>query len=223
MNPGTDSRRKQEHLQRVLEKRIMDEAEKTAAEMATRAKYKIQIWFRSERSLHTPATYSLSFWESGKRLHGGGDEMLFICRRHADAPKISPFAMANAAKRKQVSESGCGGMISGDQISPEGIVVCPHCLLQHRTDQIGDSIFYKTSINNAATILANWWRKLGCNADIYAKYSPTDPRTVMMSRTYSPRKAREKKGLTIYPLANILKDTLSGATLESRMRAFITA
>jgi hypothetical protein len=202
--------------------RIQEEQEKSAAEMATRADIKIQIWFRSDRSLNKPVTFSLSFWESGKRLHGGGDEMLFICRRHADAPKVTPFEMANAAK-KQVSQTGCGGLISGDQISPEGIVVCPHCFLKHRTEQIGDAIFYRTSINDAATILANWWRKVGSNADIYAKYSPTDPRTVMMSQSYSPRTAREKKGLTIYPLARILKDTISGATLESRMRAFITA
>ena len=82
---------------------------------------------------------------------------------------------------------------------------------------------YSMSINQAAEKLAWWWRKIGSNADIYAKYSPTDPRTVMMSRNYNYRTAREKKGLTIYPLENILKDTLSGSTLESRFRAFITA
>jgi hypothetical protein len=202
--------------------KLAQEQEAHAAEMAKRAKYKIQIWFRSDRSLHRPMTFSMSFWESGKRLHGGGDELLFICRRHADAPKISPFEMANAAKKKG-SDTGCGGLISGDSISPEGIVVCPHCFLQHRTEQIGDSIFYRVQVGQAAKILADWWRKVGSNADIYAKYSPEDPRTVMMSRTYSPRKARERKGLTIYPLANILKDTLNGASLESRMRAFITA
>lgn len=206
----------------ILQDRIQKEQEKHAEEMAKRAKYKIQIWFRSDRSMKKPVTFSMSFWESGKRLHGGGDEMLFICRRHASAPKISPFEMANAAKKK-ISETGCGGLISGDNIGPDGTAVCPHCYVRHRAEQIGDAIFYRATIDQAATILATWWRKLGNNADIYAKYSPSDPRTVMMSKTYSPRKARERKGLTIYPLANILKDTLSGSTLESRMRAFITA
>jgi hypothetical protein len=39
----------------------------------------------------------------------------------------------------------------------------------------------------------------------------------------SPQAAKEKKGLTIYPLENIIQDTLTGSTLESRIRAFITA
>jgi hypothetical protein len=212
-----------EQLQRVFDARIQKAAEESAAEMAKRAKYKIQIWFRSDRSMHKPVTFSMSFWESGKRLHGGGDELLFICRRHEQAPKIKPFAMANIA-RKSISQKGCDGLISGDHVSPEGIVVCPHCGISHRSDQIGDAIMFpNVTIDSAAKILAQWWRKIGSNADIYAKYSPTDPRTVMMSRAYSPRKAREKKGLTIYPLGNILKDTLNGASLESRMRAFITA
>jgi hypothetical protein len=210
----------QERLTAEISRKIALENKKADEERAKKAKYKIQVWFRSNRSMHKPVTFSISFWESGKRLHGGGDEMMFICRRHESAPSMRPFEMA-AAKVK--TEKGCNNLISGDLAQETGMVVCPHCHVAHRLDQIGDSIMYNLSINQAAEKLAWWWRKIGSNADIYAKYSPTDPRTVMMSRNYNYRTAREKKGLTIYPLENILKDTLSGSTLESRFRAFITA
>jgi hypothetical protein len=193
---------------------------KAAEAAAKKAKYKIQIWFRSERSLHKPLAYSISFWESGKRLHGGGDEMMFICRRNQSAPKISPF---DRVSTKMTSDIGCNGLIPGDIAEDTGVVVCPHCYTRHQLTEIGDSIFYQTTIQQASERLAWWWRKLGCNADIYAKYSPTDPRTVMMARHYDAKTAREKKGLTIYPLENILKDTLAGSSLETRLKAFITA
>jgi len=199
--------------------KIEEENLKAAEASAKKAKYKIQIWFRSARSMHAPVAYSLSFWESGKRLHGGGDEMMFICRRHQDAPRLSNFDLAASTAK---SDRGCNGLISGDIAQNTGIVLCPHCHASHRLDQIGDSIFYRTTISQAAERLAWWWRKLD-GADIYAKYSPTDPRTVMMQRAYDARTAREKKGLTIYPLENILKDTLAGSTLEARFKAFLTA
>ena len=202
-----------------LNQKLQKEAEKSAEEMAKRADFKIQIWFRSTRSMYEPLAYTLSFWESGKRLHGGGDEMMFICRRHNHAPKLQPFDMAMA---KTPSVRGCDGLIPGG-LADTGTIVCPHCHVRHRPDQIGDSIFYRTTVAQAATILATWWRRLGNRADLYAKYNPQDPRSIMMAQNYDPRTAREKKGLTIYPLQNILKDTLSGATLESRFKAFITA
>lgn len=202
-----------------INNKLQEEAEKSAEEMAKRADFKIQIWFRSERSIHKPIAYSLSFWESGKRLHGGGDEMMFICRRHASAPKLKPFEVGMARTQ---SVRGCDGLIPGG-LADSGVIVCPHCHVKHRPDQIGDSIFYRTTINQATDILAKWWRKLGGRADLYAKYNPNDPRSIMMAQNYDFRTAREKKGLTIYPLQNILKDTLNGATLESRIKAFITA
>jgi hypothetical protein len=192
-----------------------------AAEAAQRkATYKIQIWFRSNRTLHAPIAYSLSFWESGKRLHGGGDEMMLICRRNEGAQRLTPFDRVSS---KSNNGLGCNGLIPGGIAEDKGVIVCPHCYAKHEMGQIGDSIFYRTSAEQAAERLAWWWRKLDCSADIYAKFNQTDPRTVMMARNYDARTAREKKGLTIYPLENILKDTLTGSTLESRFKAFITA
>jgi hypothetical protein len=202
----------------ALQRRIIEENEKSAERMSKKADYKIQIWFKSERSMHKPVAFSLSFWESGKRLHGGGDEMMFICRRHAEAPKATPFEVAAAHK---ATERGCDLLIPGGLA--QGIIVCPHCGLRHKPNEIGDSIFYRVSVDQAANILETWWSRLECNADLYAKYAPTDPRTALMYQNYNHRVAREKKGLTIYPLENILKDTIAGSSIHSRFKAFITA
>jgi len=207
----------------LLEQKIAEENKKSAEEMAKKADYKIQIWFRSERSINRPLTYSLSFWESGKRLHGGGDEMMYICRRHKTAQAATPFEVANVLNKTERSVTGCNGLIPGELVQPEGLIVCPHCMLKHKSTDIGDSILFRTTIDEAATVLETWWNRLKGNADIYAKYSPTDPRTVMMYKEYDHRVAREKKGLTIYPLKNILKDTLAGSSIHSRFKAFITA
>ena len=203
-----------------LSRLIEEENQKTATLMAKKAKYKIQIWFRSDRSLKKPVAFSLSFWESGKRLHGGGDEMMFICKRHEGAPDVAKKDISFGHKITP-GKRGCGLLIPGEWSG--GIVVCPSCGAKHDANQVGDSIFYRVSIDNAAKILHTWWLKLGGTADLYAKYTPTDPRTLMMATGQDIRTAREKKGLTIYPLENILKDTITGASVEGRFKAFITA
>ncbi len=206
----------------LLNQKIAEENERSAAIMKEKADYKIQIWFKSDRSMHSPIAFTLSFWESGKRMHGGGDEMMFICKRNEDAKDVTPFEVASVSKGK-ASARGCGSLIPGEMVLPGGLAVCPHCGVKHKSTEIGDSIFYRATIDNAAKILETWWRKLDGNADIYAKYSPTDPRTKMMYQNYNHIVAREKKGLTIYPLKNILKDTSAGASVFSRFKAFITA
>lgn len=210
-----------EEAQQVFTQKLEKEVKTHSDEQAKKAKYKIQVWFKSDRHLYGLVVYTLSFWESGKRLHGGGDEMMFICQRHASAAAVSPFDVARPSDK--VTNRGCGLLIPGELVQSNGLVICPHCQTRHLSTQIGDSVLYKTTMTRASEILATWWRKLESNADVYVKYSPTDPRTALMSRSYSPRKARELKGLTIYPLERIIKDTLGGATVESRFRALITS
>jgi len=205
----------------ILSQRINEAAEEESKKKKEKAKYKIQISFVSDRKLHDACSYTISFWESGLRMHGGGDEMMFICRRHEDAPKVIPLEVAGP--KANVGPRGCGMLIPGGLAEMSGIIVCPHCQTAHRTDQIGDSVFYKTPISSAAKVLAEWWRKLDRNADIYVKFSPTDPRTKLMMQSEGFRRARELKGLTIYPLKNIIRDTVGGSTLESRFEALLTS
>jgi hypothetical protein len=205
---------------RRLRLKLEDEAEKQKEKLAKKAGHKIQLWFKSDRKLHGDVAFSLSFWESGKRMHGGGDEMMFVCRRHVQAPKVQPFEVVSP--KTKAGPRGCDGLIPGGLVQA-GRVICPHCQTHHHTEQIGDSIFYRTTMSKAADILAYWWRKLNCDADIYVKYTPADPRVILMGRAVGLEKARRLKGLTVYPLERIIKDTAAGSTVESRFKALLTA
>lgn len=205
---------------RILTEKLEKETEKGRAAMDAKAGHKIQLWFKSDRRLHGPVAFSLSFWESGKRMHGGGDEMMFVCRRHASAPKLKPFDVSSPTAK--VTSRGCDGLIPGGLIQA-GRVICPHCQSHHNTELIGDSIFYRVTMQKASEILAYWWRKMGCDADIYVKYTPADPRVIQMGRAIGLQKARRLKGLTVYPLERIIQDTAGGSTVESRFKALLTA
>jgi hypothetical protein len=208
-----------EQFRARLYEEIEVETAKTAAEMEKKARFKIQLFFQSERSDKKPVAFTLSVWESGKRLHGGGDECLFICRRQRGAT-AKPFDVMG---KEVKSPMGCGGFISGDLVSDDGKMVCPHCMLAHTSSEVGDSVFFRLTADKAASVLEQWWHRLGCDADIYMKYSPRDIRVKMMQDAYGVRKARELKGMTIYPLENILKDTSSGTSVHSRFRALLLA
>jgi hypothetical protein len=210
-------------LENKLFETIHKDRIKTLNEMKQRARYKIQVWFKSDRSMKNPIACSISAWQSGKRLHGGGDEMMFLCRRHATAPALArkDIKFTEGLTHKP-GKLGCNMFIPGDMCIND-VVHCPKCGSTHPAEYVGDSVFYRLTADKLALVLCDWWHRLENHADIYAKYSPVDPRTVMMARSFDPRTAREKKGLTIYPLKNILNDIANGSTLESRFKAFILA
>lgn len=191
----------------------------------SQAKWKIQIWIKSSRSIRKPLSFSLSIWESGKRLHGGGDESAFICRKKPSAPKPKmPFGVAQhkAIFKKEPTNMGCDSVIPGEQ-AVHGYAICPGCGIRWDTEHIADSLFYQIPVERAADQIALWFRKLDHSADIYVKYRDDDIRTKMMAAQYGVRRARQLKGLTIYPLVKIIRDTTGGATLESLFKALLLA
>lgn len=211
-------------LEAKFKEALRKEKERSLNAHKVKGKYKIQIWFKSDRSTKKPIAFSLSAWQSGMRLHGGGDEMMFLCRRHAGVRDLLPSEMKfrNAENKVQPTPRGCGLFIPG-QNSVNGRVMCPHCGANHDAEHIGDAVFFRLTVDKAVKVLVDWYKKLDSCADLYAKYTPLDPRTVMMGKSLDARTAREKKGLTIYPWKNILEDTANGSTLESRFKAFIMA
>lgn len=191
----------------------------------SRAKWKIAVWIKSERSIKKPLAFTLSVWESGKRLHGGGDESTYFCHRNPNAPKpVLPSFMAMGKKsfRLPMSVDGCNSVIPGE-LSAQGRVMCPSCGITWDTEHIGDSIFYRVPVEVAATLITDWFRKLDGDCDIYLKYRDEDVRVKMMAAAYGLHEARRLKGLCIYPLFKIVADTAGGATLESRFKTLLLA
>jgi hypothetical protein len=168
------------------------------------AKYKIEVYFGPQRTLQGPNVVKISFWESGRRLHGGGDDLMFMCRNKEDG------------------DQGCQAIFSSECVR-QGIAVCPKCQRALNQEGCARGLVGKKTTKELADKLGQLWRQLECNADIYCKYDRTDIRYISVEKTLGSAEARKLKGMSIYPLANLLKDTANGASLEARIFAFLTA
>lgn len=178
------------------------------------AKYKIEVVFGKERSTWKPCAGAISFYVSGSKLNGGGDEKLYLCPRPDCGGIIPPL-------RRFVKQTKDGRAIAH--------VPCPHCgVMWPENDLIGE-IFCRLAPKDWALAILRLFAKFEHNADIYVKYHPTDIRAKTAMEVARPRggeemnKARKQRGLHIYPLKNIIKDTGAGAQLYDRILAFITA
>jgi len=167
------------------------------------ATYKIEVEFGKGRSTwkHFPGT--LSLYLSGTKLHGGGDEKLYLCPR-----------------------DDCTGVIfPGERLGAQ--VHCRKCQMMWPETQLVGEIFYRLSPNDWSVVIHRFFVRLDHNADIYLKYHPTDIRYQTAMELARKRggeavnKARNNRGLHIYPLKNIIKDTSTGADLLKRIEGFI--
>jgi hypothetical protein len=175
-----------------------------------KAKYKIEVLFAHTRRAHGHSAGALSIWESGTKLHGGGDTKMYWC------------------PGKELKVSDCTGIIP-DASNGYGHLVCPDCKHVWQGEQVFGEIFYRLDAEKWSTVLLRHYIRLEHNADIYLKWPRTDLRVasgleqakqMMGEKLYATRKDRV---VSIYPLRNIVKDVSGGADLQSRFRAFITS
>ena len=174
------------------------------------AKYKVDVQFASKYSTLKPSAGIVSFWESGKKFHGGGDCKLYIC----------------PGKDKGMNE--CSSFIP--EISQGyGHLLCPSCQKVWKGEEVVGEVGYRLTSQGWTDVLLRWFLRLGMNADLRIKYPPDDVRSVssreqdkqMMGDLLHPSRAR--RATRIYTLGSIIKDTSNGADLRSRILAFITA
>ena len=185
------------------------------------AKYKIEVHFGKDRSANKPSTCAILIWESGRHFHGGGDDKMHWCG-YPDC-------------RKPIRSSAFGAVH----------LVCPHCHRECFLDQatklqvskqdrnvarlpviVGEKLMRSTMLN-IATALTKIWHDLDNDADIYVKYHPLDIRQSLdngiVKMVDNMNLARSNRALTIYPLANILKDVSNGADLTNRFLTLLCA
>lgn len=181
-----------------------EEVKKLLGSHTIRAKYKIQVFYGPNRTLKGPNVTEVRIFESGTKLHGGGDDLMFICRN------------------PQNEAEGCGSFIMPDAIHGP-VAMCPGCQKLINASKLSEFLVANFSTERLSIELAKIWRQLGGSADIYCKYDRTDIRYIAIEKKYGSAKARELRGKHIYPLRNILVDTSNGASLEKRIFAFLTA
>lgn len=168
-----------------------------------KAKYKIEVTFGPKRTIPGPNLLGIQVWESGKHMNGGGDDLAFWCQ-------------------STKTNEGCWGIITSDNIRG-GAAVCPSCQRMVNADLLVNMKIGKITTQALAATLERHFRALGSSADIYLKYDRQDIRTLAMERQKGRDVARRLKGMHIYPLKNILRDTQHGADLTKRIHAFLTS
>lgn len=174
------------------------------------AKYKLEVLFERKRSGTQPTFGLLSFWESGSKLHGGGDTKMYIC--------------AGKSQKK----NDCEAFIP-DAGTGYGFLVCPKCKEVWKGEQVTGELGFRLTMQNWATVLVRYFQKLEGNADVYLKYPKEDIRQVAIleqtKQLHGEQLQKVRTGIqkAIYPLAHIIRDTAGGADLEKRFYAFLKA
>jgi hypothetical protein len=174
------------------------------------AKYKIEILFAKDFSPNKPSAGIMSFWESGNKLHGGGDTIMHMC------------------PGKDLGKNNCTAFIP-DVGHGYGFLVCPTCKEAWEGEQVSGQIAFRLVAQDWAKVVLRYFQKLEMRADIYMKYHPHDIRTAAAREQANMHMgevlqgARMSRKPRIYPLANIIKDTSAGADLEARFLAFLRA
>lgn len=174
------------------------------------AKYKLDLQLASGFSLRAPSAGIVSFWESGRKFHGGGDAKMYLC------------------PGKELGISTCEAFIP-DTGQGYGLGICPTCGTGWKSKQLIGEIAYRVTPQKWAEILMHWYLKLDLNADIRIKYPPDDIRSIALKEQNKQMKGdllqpgRRRRAVRIYPLRNIIKDTSAGSDLYARILAFVTA
>lgn len=194
-------------------------------ELSGIASHKIEINFGPKRTTAGPNVFSISVWESAGALNGGGDALCYFCLEKdrgllEEADDVEP-----ASGKVKKGEGGCGGIIP-DRNMRGGMGKCPTCNSMVNLANATTHILGKLPTTRLAEKVAKLFRQLKEDADIYVVYHPTDMRSVLTSQAASMEKVdapRAKRALTIYPLKNIIKDTMNGSSVESRFEALFRA
>ncbi len=183
-------------------RKLLDEGKK--------ATYKIDLFLVGKRSLWQPVKGIVSFWESGRRFHGGGDVKVYIC------------------PARRLGRSDCESLIP-DYSRVSNQLYCPKCQSAWKEKEVIGEVLANSTPRNWAVLILKYFQKMDHDADIYLKYSADHLQSTSMLEQVKQmhgdqlNRLRSRRELAIYPLANIIKDVSAGADLLSRFSAFLTS
>ncbi|MFZ1075565.1 MAG: hypothetical protein WAN50_04300 [Minisyncoccia bacterium] len=193
-----------------LARKNIEALEKKASEQCV-ALYKLEVQFGRDHHVDGTPTYGmLTLWESGTKLHGGGDALLYTC------------------PSKHMGRGTCEGVIP-DSMNGRSIVVCPHCLTAWKNTELIGQTYYRLPIQKWAEVVHKWFIRLNMNADIRVKYFYEDIRKAtakeqakdLQGEALERARSQAQRKVRIYPLANILRDVNAGADMYNRILAFL--
>lgn len=177
------------------------------------AKYKIEIAFTEGRSRDKAFGGFIYAVSNGGFAHGGGDEGIYFCTAKIDKNGVT--------KR-------CNAPLRPAWVGKEA-AVCPECRQATKPKDLMGQVWARLTFQNWARLAERFFHALGGDADIRIGVMKGDLRVLTedemerSSRGEKLDRARVEREWVIYPLANIIKDTAAGATLSSRISAFLKA
>lgn len=186
------------------------------------AKYQIEVQYGQNRTLAGPNVAVVSFYIKGSRLGGGGDEKLYLCEACDATSATQPADKFRDIKQRSPHVQGCGAFIPPSAIKRD-VACCPGCQRLINAAMLTGEVLYKAPTSLLAQRLADYWRRLEGDADLYIKYHTSDIRFQEMVVRLGSAKARRLRGLLAYPLARILRDTASGKSIETAFADCLSA
>jgi hypothetical protein len=184
-----------------------------------RAKYKIEFMFGKRRSNMKLNPVIVTFWESGKKFHGGGDCKAWICgyedcqKLIGDDQVVDLVAMCPVCNRANLRSPLTKTQLRKRNLYGQDLPV-----------MVGEKLANVT-LQNLAVLLERLFRvSAGSNADFYMKLHRTDLRYDPLHEdkisTDVLTKARGGREAIIYPLNRVIADTIEG-NLIGKLRAFL--
>jgi len=177
------------------------------------AKFLLDVYFNEERSVPRPFSGFLMAWTNGGFAHGGGDEKVYFCPAKVERNGQTKICAAPMAPN----------------LIKHGVGVCVACQQPSRGKDFVGAVYFKLGISSWAAVLERYFFRLECNADIRLGIMRGDLRqTTEIEQTGEKRgvlleKLRHRREWVRYSLQSIIKDGSSGATLDSRLNAFLRA
>lgn len=177
----------------------------------TKARYKIGLYFTGDRSARAPYKGFITLWTAGNDV-GDGDRSLYLCPQlisHGD--RVRP----------------CNAPLEYGMFTSQG-AVCAKCRRHTKRDDLTGQIFARLTTQHWTVLVTRVFGILGCNADISVSYFQTDirretARTDERGTRDALTQHRQARTEVVYTLARLIRDTSSGATVESAVRAFLEA
>ncbi len=200
-------------LDQELEEKLHELWKSAAQYTELEAKYKLEIMFTEDRSMHRPFGGFIFAMSNGGFAHGGGDEAIYLCTAKVD---------------KDGQTKTCNNPLDLKWIGKDK-AICPKCRNIVNPRDLCGQVYAKLPMQKWATLITRFFQVLDCNADIRIGSLSGDLRRTTakeMEKSAHGDKInalRLGRSWSIYPLANIIKDTAAGADLYGRIRAFLNA
>lgn len=178
-----------------------------------KGKFLLEVFFNSERSMHKPFSGFLMAWTNGGFAHGGGDEKVYFCPNKVERDGRTRICAAPMAPN----------------LIRHGVGICIACEHPSSDRRFIGEVFFKLPLQHWAAVLTRYYARLESNCDLKISVFTDDLHKVAgMEQEREHRgelleKTRRGRYALRYSLASIIRDTSSGATLESVFKAFLSA